>query len=201
LLDPIHGYTVSGTYRFLTTVDDQVVAGSLHDVWQKLVPTKVSLFAWRLLQDRIPTRANLARRRVIQPIDNVCVGGCGSVETAEHLFIRCDVFRSVWYSVCLWICIPCVFPGAVMDHFFQFVHMVGLPRTSHYFLKVIWLACIWAIWKERNSCVFKNAVMDPFSIVERVKLNSFLWLSSNYVPISFGFNDWWRHPLLCIGVM
>jgi len=55
LLDPIHGYTVSGTYRFLTTVDDQVVAGSLHDVWQKLVPTKVSLFAWRLLQDRIPT--------------------------------------------------------------------------------------------------------------------------------------------------
>jgi len=32
LLDPIHGYTVSGTYRFLTTIDDQVAAGVLNDV-------------------------------------------------------------------------------------------------------------------------------------------------------------------------
>ena len=153
LLDLVHGYTVSGTYRFLTTIDDPEAAGLLNDVWHKLVPTKVSLFAWLLLQDRIPTRSNLVRRHVLQPIDNVCVGGCGSSETAGHLFIGFEVFGSVWYSVCHWIGIPCVFPGTVSDHYFQFVHMAGLPRPSHYFLKVIWLACIWAIWKDRNNCL------------------------------------------------
>jgi len=30
---------------------------------------------------------------------------------------------------------------------------------------------------------------------------SFLWISSNIIPIAFNFHDWWRHPLLCMGVM
>ena len=149
-------------------------AGVLKNVWHKLVPSKASLFAWRLLQDRIPTRSNLVRRHALQPTDIVCVGGCGFSETAYHLFIGCDVFGSVWYSVCQWIGIPCVFPGFVTDHYFQFIHMAGLPNSSYCYLKVICLACVWAIWNERNNCVFKNAVLYPFSIVERVKLNSFL---------------------------
>jgi len=45
LLDPIHGYTVHGTYQFLTTLPEPLVAGVLKDVWHKLVPTKISLFA------------------------------------------------------------------------------------------------------------------------------------------------------------
>jgi hypothetical protein len=69
------------------------------------------------------------------------------------------------------------------------------------YLKVIWLACVWAIWKELNNRVFNDTVIDPFHIVEKVKLNSFLWLSSNSEPIAFGFHDWWRHPLFCMGVM
>jgi len=69
------------------------------------------------------------------------------------------------------------------------------------FILIIWLACVWAIWKERNNRVFTNAAINPLSIVEKVKLNSFLWLPSNFVPIAFGFHDWWRHPLLCMSVM
>jgi len=159
------------------------------------------LFAWHLLHDRIPTRSNLVRRHVLQPIDNVCVAGCGSSETADHLFIRCELIGRVWYLVCRWIGVPCVLSGSVTDHFFQFTHLAGLPRHSHFYLKVIWLACIWTIWTERNNYVFKNVVIDPLIIAAKVKLNSFLWLSSNFVPIAFGFHDWWRHPLLCMGVM
>jgi len=79
LLDPIHGYSVCGTYRYLTTIDVQTADGLLNEVWHKLVPSKVSLFSWHLLQDRIPTRSNLVHRHVLQPNDNLCVGGCGSL--------------------------------------------------------------------------------------------------------------------------
>jgi len=119
-----------------------VAAGVPNDVWHKLVFSKVSMFAWRLLQDRIPTRSNLVRRHVLQPTNNVCVGGCGSSETVDHLFIGCDVFGRVWYSVCHWIGISCVFSGSVTDHYSQFIQLACLPRLSHYYLKVIWLACI-----------------------------------------------------------
>jgi len=88
-----------------------------------------------------------------------------------------------------------------MDDFFQFTRLAGLPRHSHSYLKVIWLACIWAIWKERNNGVFKNTVIDHLIIVDKVKLNSFLWLSSNFVPIAITFHDWGRHPPLCMRVM
>jgi len=72
LLDLIHGYSVSGTYCFLTDTDDQVAASLLTDVWHKLVPTKVSMFVWSLLQDRISTKSNLVRRHVLQSTDNLC---------------------------------------------------------------------------------------------------------------------------------
>ncbi|AES59191.2 hypothetical protein MTR_1g015510 [Medicago truncatula] len=38
---------------------------------------KVSLFAWRLLHNMLPTRDDLVRQRVLQDDDIVCVGGCG----------------------------------------------------------------------------------------------------------------------------
>jgi len=142
LLDPVHGYFVCGTYRYLTTFEEQVVDGAFIDVWHKLVPTKVSLFAWRLLQDRIPTRANLVRRQVLQPNDNLCVGGCGLIETMDHLFIGCESFGSVWFLLCHWLGFSFVPPGSVKDHYSQFIHLAGLPRSTHMYLKVIWLACV-----------------------------------------------------------
>ena len=47
-LDPINGYSVKGTYRFLTIVDSLPNQNLSVDVWLKQVPLKVSLFAWRL---------------------------------------------------------------------------------------------------------------------------------------------------------
>jgi len=66
LLDPVHGYTVKGAYQLLTSVDEPPARGLFDNVWHKHVPLKVSLFAWRLLRNRLPTKDNLVRRRVLQ---------------------------------------------------------------------------------------------------------------------------------------
>jgi len=98
----------------------------------------------------------------------------GDMEMADHLFIDCNLFESIWYLICLWFGISFVCPGLLQDHFTQFIHMAGMPRSSHIYFKIIWLASTWAIWKVRNNCVFKIAVIDPYRILERVKLDSFL---------------------------
>ncbi|XP_024636614.1 uncharacterized protein [Medicago truncatula] len=95
ILDPIQSYTVRGAYRFLTTSGDALDMTLVDDVWQKHIPLKVSLFVWRLLRNRIPTKDNLERRRVILPIDTACISGCGEVETAKHLFLYCVIFGSL----------------------------------------------------------------------------------------------------------
>jgi hypothetical protein len=78
--------------------------------------------------------------------------------------------------------------------------MAGMPRTTHLFLTVIWFATVWVIWKERNNHVFQNTISDPSMLVEKVKLNSFLWLKSKQVAFAYSYHDWWRHPLSCMGV-
>lgn len=56
---------------------------------------------------------------MVQHNDNLCVGGCGTIETADHLFIGCDIIGSVWYLVCHWLGISFVCLGWVNDTIFS----------------------------------------------------------------------------------
>jgi len=87
LPDPAEGYSVRGAYDLLTVGAISQMAMPLELVWHHQVPLKVSVFAWRLLRDQLPTKANLAIRGVILADDIFCVSECGHVETAEHLFL------------------------------------------------------------------------------------------------------------------
>jgi len=206
LLDPIHGYSVRGTYHFLetyhflTTSGEGVDKSLVDDIWHMYIPSKVSLIVWHLIRVRLPTKNNLARQRVIQATDTACTAACGDVETTSHLFLGCDMYKSLWLLVLHWLGISSVLHGELRHHFLQFTHMVGLPRFSHLFLRIIWFASVWVIWKERNSRVFNNVTLNPFFLLEKVKLDSFLWLKSKQVAFSYSYHDWWKHLLLCMGV-
>jgi len=155
---------------------------------------------WRLLRDRLPKKENLARRQVIPTTDTVCTTGCGGLETSAHLFLHCDIFSSLWHYVWRWLHITWVPPGTIRQHFLHFTSMAGLPRLTHTFMKVIWFASVWVIWKERNNRVFQNAVTIPSVLVEQVKLNSFLWLKSKQANFVYNYHDWWQNPILCMSV-
>jgi len=55
---------------------------------------KVSVFAWRLLRDKLTTKSNLAIRGLISSEACLCVSGFGLVETAHHLFLTRTTFAS-----------------------------------------------------------------------------------------------------------
>jgi len=141
-LDPINGYSIKGTYRFLTTADAPPEHGLSVDVWLKQVPLKVSLFAWRLFCNMLPTKYNLVRRHILHTGDNICVGGCGTQETADHLLFGCVPFSNVWYAVLKWLHLSFVTPFRSRNHFHQFGQMAGLPRSSHTFFQIIWMAFV-----------------------------------------------------------
>ena len=196
LLDPIQGYSVRGAYHFLTTSGQPLDRTQVDDVWQKNIPSKVSLFVWRLLRNKLSTKDNLMQRHVLHQTHMACISGCGALETATHLFLHCDIFGSLWSHVWCWLQISLVLPADIRQIFIQFTYMAGLPRFTHSFLKIIRFASIWVLWKERNNRVFQNLVSDPSTLVEKVKMHSFLWLKSIQANFSFSYHDWWKHPLL-----
>ncbi|MCI37671.1 70 kDa peptidyl-prolyl isomerase, partial [Trifolium medium] len=87
--DPDKGYNVRGAYQFLTSQDAVTLDDASGLIWHSQVPLKVSIFAWRLLCDRLPTKINLVTRGIISSVDHYCVSGCGAVESAQHLFLSC----------------------------------------------------------------------------------------------------------------
>ncbi|PNX65088.1 cysteine-rich receptor-like protein kinase, partial [Trifolium pratense] len=61
------GFTVRGAYQLLTTLDSVTLDEAEHLIWHPQVPLKVSIFAWRLLRDRLPTKPNLVTRGILSP--------------------------------------------------------------------------------------------------------------------------------------
>jgi len=156
LLDNSSGYTVKGAYTFITTTCEPLNRSLVIDVWHKQIPSKVSLFAWRLFQKRLPTKDNLMHRRVIQPENAVCASGCGQRETTNHLFLACNIFSSLWYQVWHWLGISSMMPSDISHYYLQFTNMAGLPKVTHSFLRIIWFASAWVLWEERNICIFQK---------------------------------------------
>jgi hypothetical protein len=83
-----------------------------------------------------------------------CISGCGSSETMDHLLIHCDYFGMVWHRIYQWLGISFIAPESASDHLYHFGHLAGLPRLSHSFMTVIWMATVWVIWKEKNNRIF-----------------------------------------------
>jgi hypothetical protein len=155
--DPAVGYTVHDAYQILTS-QDSVILGEAEDlIWHRQVPLKVSILAWRLLRDRLPTKANLVSRGILAPEARDCVTGCGGTETARHLFLSCSTFGSLWALVRSWIGFSAVDAFSLTDHFVQFTYSAGGLRARRSFLQLVWLACVWVVWSERNLRVFRNS--------------------------------------------
>lgn len=71
-----------------------------HSIWNKEVPLKVSLIAWHLLQNRLPTKDNLIHIDIPQQNVHLCVGGYRKTDDVDHLFLNCDYFGNCWMEFC-----------------------------------------------------------------------------------------------------
>jgi hypothetical protein len=94
--DDLQGFTVNSAYLLLVVeYNPPVVRDATLDLvfkylWKCGAPSKVCTFAWQLLLDRIQTKDNLLKRRIIQVQQGQCVL-CGQVsESALHLFLHCN---------------------------------------------------------------------------------------------------------------
>ena len=74
---------------------------------------------WRVLKDKILSRANLARREITL-VSSIC-GMCGTEEeTASHLFCTCRVVWLVWFMCYEWIGVTSKDHWEPQTHFLNF---------------------------------------------------------------------------------
>ena len=99
--DPKGMFTVKSTYSIMTNhVDTRGCVFS--SLWQAKAKPKVLTTAWRILLDKVSTRANIIRRGVI--VNSTMCQLCNlAEETSLHLFIDCVFAQRVWSRCYRWI--------------------------------------------------------------------------------------------------
>jgi len=158
------------------------------------------LFAWRLFRDRLPTKDNLHRRGVLDRESMLCVAGCGSIESSQHLFLHCNIFGVVWYFIYRWLGISVVIPAQVTDHSNQFSVSGGIAKTRCSISQVIWFATVWEIWKERNNKHFNDKECSISQVVDKIKSLAFRWLKEKFPTLPFNYHGWWLSPFTMLGI-
>ncbi|GAU36466.1 hypothetical protein TSUD_166320 [Trifolium subterraneum] len=145
--DPSGRFSVRSAY--LTLTGSEVVSDPnplLSRVWKSWAPSKVIVFSWQLLQDRVATRQNLLRRRVIRDISDSFCALCGvSVESVDHLFTSCDSIFPVWYKLVRWLGFQFVSPNSIIGLFEGFLGF-SVNRKFRLGWMLIWHAAVWSIW-------------------------------------------------------
>ncbi|KAL5190390.1 putative ribonuclease H protein [Glycine soja] len=141
--DPTGHYSAKSAYNLLMgeTLEESQDS-SFVELWKLNIPSKVSVFAWRLLNKRLPTKANLQRRH-IEVIDSSCPFCRSTEENEGHLFFHCSKIIPVWWESLSWVNMVGVSPLNPKQHFLQ--HTAGVNegvRATRW--KWWWLALTWS---------------------------------------------------------
>jgi hypothetical protein len=197
-------FSVKSTYVFLdNTIHPRdpwlpLMSFAFKFIWKSGVPSKVSAFSWQLLLDRVPTRVNLCRRRVVSTDETLCLICQEGVETASHLFLHCSFAAGIWYSLIRWLGAVSVLPSTVPMSYASFVGN-GLSRRHRKGLSVVWLAFIWVVWKARNDRVFNNIVIEVPTAFDLIQRLSWKWFVNNTAKSPFLLYEWVWDPGVCMG--
>ncbi|KAJ9562123.1 hypothetical protein OSB04_007283 [Centaurea solstitialis] len=173
-LEPSGLFCVASLRR---AVDDMFLARSDQaTLWNRIVPTKVRIFCWKAMIDRLPTKLNLIKRGV--GIENDFCDLCSeNRETADHILVNCRkavAVRRALNSQRNMLPISC---SKVAD-IFEFMCDKNQTPTEQLFREVTGHAYLWTMWIGRNEKVFNQKSFDPIRTANGIKSLVFLWFKS-----------------------
>ncbi|CAJ2645290.1 unnamed protein product [Trifolium pratense] len=197
-------FTVKSCYKMLLQDDncDAISAESLvaiRKLWKNDLPSKVGVFGWRLLLEKLPTRVALAHRGIIlSGGDLKCVLCSSMLEDLSHLFFNCIHVSNIWKKIYAWLGLPYNNQGIGHIHFMQFGAAVKAQKGMK-FRHLIWLATTWCIWRMRNNIIFRGEGADFQRLFDHIRNISWYWFSGRVGRLDKStFFDWCNNPLKCL---
>lgn len=202
--DPIKKFTVKSCYEVLLGMQnfapyDQLFCRASKLVWLCDIPSKISFFVWRLLQNRLPTKELLWQKGIlVVPNDTTCVLCKREVESVVHLFFNCAFSYNVWMAVNFWTGAVGPLQNDGVNHFLQFAGWVRGKRNRKW-RHVIWMAAVWVLWITRNNIIFKDGTANLIDVVADIKILSWKWFTNrNGSNSGTLYSDWCFNPMECL---
>nr|GEX75387.1 hypothetical protein [Tanacetum cinerariifolium] len=179
-----------------TTLDNLFLPSSVVATrWVKHVPIKVNIFAWRARLDCLPTRGNLISRGVVLNSSNC--PNCNLVTVdSQHLFLSCDLAKSIAQKLCRWWCIQWA-DILNFDDWNIWFSSIRLPVKLKVLLEGVFFTSWWHIWSFRNPLLFDAFPPRRSVLFDDIVSSSFIW-SVNRCNSSFSWESWLKNPNLIL---
>jgi len=197
-LHSTHSYTVHSAYSYLTAVDINITEDFNQFLWLKAVSLKVNIFVWRLFLNRLATKDNLRKKNVLEDANVSCTALCGKEEEMDHLFFQCDHYNRLWLLISHWLGIVTALHGDLNTHVNQFCALGGSSKNSRTTFTIFWISVLFVIWKGRNRTIFQNHFDHLEALLEKVKLQTYWWLKTNFITFAFNYPFGRQNPLCCL---
>jgi hypothetical protein len=171
---------------------------ALKKLWITKVPSKASIFGWRLLLAKLPTKEALFEKGIITTnLERCCVFCSNEVEDIHHVFFNCNLIVQVWDSIFNWLGSNLIVNASVSDHFLTFGGILKGKKTKG-LRHIIWVATTWCIWRSRNNILFRGDSVNISSLFNQILYTAWLWfIGSLRSNVDFSFLDWCNNPLSC----
>ncbi|CAN0856068.1 Putative ribonuclease H protein At1g65750 [Linum grandiflorum] len=148
-----------------------------HDtIWVKSAPTKVQCFLWRVFHKKVASLDNLQRRGY--HMANRCPMCQKTIETVDHLFLRCAFSRTIWDIICSKLLIH----GPMLSDTSEFIAAwKGMNCKSPFqaVMEVLMHATIWFLWLERNERIFNDKISSSAILTTRILVNVGRWVEAS----------------------
>src|ERR1044072_8481930 len=96
-------------------------------IWSNLIPSKVAAFTWRAILDRVQTKENLHKMRIITDAQDTLCSFCNqALESSTHLLFSCPFTLAVWNLCYGWLGVQSALPNNCTAHLLQH----SLPSLS-----------------------------------------------------------------------
>jgi hypothetical protein len=175
--DDLLGFTVNSAYLLLVkefnppALPDTMLELVFKNLWKCGAPSKVCAFSWQLILDRIQTKDNLVKRRIINEQQGQCVM-CGSApELAIHLFLHCNFAAAVWYGIIHWLGFIIVLSNTIVSSLAVLLNCAK-SKSQKRGLCFIWNVYMWVIWRVRNDLIFNSVTVSADDVLDQIKLLS-----------------------------
>jgi hypothetical protein len=201
--DSVQGFSANSAYLLLVAefippvLGDPVMGFVFKYLWKCGAPSKVCAFSWQLLLDRISTKDNLLKRRILQVQHGQCVMCSVLPESACHLFLHCKVAAKVWYDMVRWLGFTIILPHNIPSSVATLIHRARNKREK-IGLCLIWNAFVWVLWSVRNDVIFNNGAVYNDEIADQVKLLSWKWFIARVSKGPILLYEWKWSPLDCM---
>ncbi|GJV02712.1 putative reverse transcriptase domain-containing protein [Tanacetum coccineum] len=141
--------------------------------WVKFIPNKVNIFAWKLFLNRLPTRSNLAKRKVSIDTD-VCPVCDSAQEEVVHVFFCCSLARDLTRLICRWWNLDGHLFSSY-DEWLSWFNSLRLGSNLKAILEGVFYITWWSVWNFRNHLLFASTKPRKEPIFDDIVLRSFSW--------------------------